>query len=98
MMKNVLNAFWAVITASEIGKDLQRMSNLEKSTDNYDWSGLEFPVAVDKISIFETKNDISVTVLALKGPEVYTARKSECEYSKNVNLLLITDGEPGTTR
>ena len=68
------------------------MPNLRKFTDNYDWSGLEFPVAINKIGVFERKNDVSITILALKGPEVYIARKSECKFSKNVNLLLIADG------
>ena len=81
---------WAVIAASEIGKDLQHVSNLRKFDNNYDWSELEFPVAINKIDVFERKNDVSVTVSALKGPEVYIARKSE---SKNINLLLITDGK-----
>ena len=58
---------WAVIAASEIGKNSQHLSNLRKFADNYDWSGLEFPVAINKIGIFERKNDVSVTVLALKG-------------------------------
>ena len=58
---------WAVIAASEIGKDLQHVSNLKKFTDNYDWSRLEFPVAINKIGVFEKKNDIPVNILALKG-------------------------------
>ena len=69
------------------------MSNYKKFADNYDWSGLEFPVAINKIGVFEKKNDVSVNVLAIKGPEVYIARKSEHKSSKNVNLLLITNGE-----
>ena len=56
------------------------------------WSGLEFPIAFNKIDVFEKKNDISVTVLAPKGPEVYVARKSELKASKDVKLLLITNG------
>ena len=84
---------WAVIAALEIGKDLQCMSNLRKFENNYDWSGLEFPVAINKIEVFKRKNDFSVTVLALNGSEVYIARKLECKSSKNVNLLLITDGK-----
>ena len=37
---------WAVITAENVGmKDPQRVSNLRKFTDNYDWSGLKFPVS-----------------------------------------------------
>ena len=44
---------WAVIAASEIGKDLQQVLNLGKFENKYDWSGLEFPVAINKIGIFE---------------------------------------------
>ena len=84
---------WAVTAASEIGKDLQRVSNLKEFADNYNWSGLEFPVAINKIGIFKKKNDVSVMVLALKGPEVYIARKSEHKSSKDVKLLLITNGK-----
>ena len=83
---------WAVIAALEIGKDLQHVSNLKKFADNYDWSRLEFPFAINKIGIFEKKNDISVTVLALKGQEIYITRKSEHKASKNIKLLFITDG------
>ena len=60
---------WAVIAASEIGKDLQCVSNLKKFADNYDWSRLEFPVTINKIGIFKKNNDVSVNVLALKGSE-----------------------------
>ena len=36
---------WSVIAAEKVGmKDPQRVSNLRKFKDNYDWSGLEFPV------------------------------------------------------
>ena len=69
------------------------MSNLKKFADNYDWSGLEFPVAINKIGVFVKKNEVSVMVLALKGSEVYVARKSECKASKDVKILLITNGE-----
>ena len=38
---------WAVIAAENMGrKDHQCMSNLRKFIDNYDCSGLEFPVSV----------------------------------------------------
>ena len=59
------------------------VSNFKRFENDYDWSGLEFPAAIDKISILERKNDVSVTVLALKGPEVYIARKLKCKASKN---------------
>ena len=41
---------WSVITAENIGmKDPQRVSNLRKFTDNYDWSGLEFSVSLGSL-------------------------------------------------
>ena len=84
---------WAVIAASEVGKNPQCMSNLKKFDDNCDWSRLEFPVAVNKIGIFEKKNDISVNVLVIKGSEIYIARKSEHKTLKDGNLLLIIDSK-----
>ena len=42
------------------------MSNLRKFADNYDWSGLKFPVSIKDIDAFETKNNISVNVLAVE--------------------------------
>ena len=47
---------------------------------------------INKIGGFEKKNGVSVMVLALKRPEVFVARKSKLKASKNINLLLITDG------
>ena len=45
---------WSVITAEKVGmKDPQRVSNLRKFTDNYYWSGLEFPVSIKDIGKFE---------------------------------------------
>ena len=46
---------WAVIAAenfNEISKNPQRISNLRKFADNYDWSGLKFPVAIKDINNF----------------------------------------------
>ena len=44
---------WVVIAAENIGmKDPQRLSNLRKFTDNYDWSGLKFPVSTKDIGVF----------------------------------------------
>ena len=59
---------WSVIAAEKVGmKDPQRVSNLRKFTDNYVWSGLEFPVSIKDIGKFETRNNISVNVLAVEG-------------------------------
>ena len=63
---------WSVIAAEKAGmKDPQRVSNLRKLMDNYDWSGLEFPVSIKDIGKFETRKNISVNVLAVEGRERY---------------------------
>ena len=51
------------------------MSNLRKFVDNYDWSGLEFPVSIKDIGVFETKNNVSVNVLAVEGRDIDIHRK-----------------------
>ena len=67
---------WSVIAVENIGmKNPQRVSNLRKFTDNYDWSGLEFPVSIKDIRKFETKNNVSVNVLAVEGRDIYIYRK-----------------------
>ena len=67
---------WVVIAVEKVGmKDPQRVSNLRKFTDNYDWSGLEFPVSIKDIGKFETRNGISVNVLAAEGRDIYIHRK-----------------------
>ena len=65
-----------------------------RHTNNYNWSGLDFPVAISKINEFEMNNDISINVLGVKGKRIYICRKSKHYDQKNVViLLLIDDGE-----
>ena len=69
---------WSVIAAENVEmKDPQRVSNFRKFTDNYDWSGLEFPVSIKDIGKFETKNNISVNILAVEGRGIYIHRKGQ---------------------
>ena len=88
---------WAVTVAlhhEEIGKYPQRISNIMRYANNYNWSGLEFPVAIMKINEFEKNNEISINVLGLKGRRIHVCRKLKYNDRKNVvNLLLITDWE-----
>ena len=87
---------WAVIAAlqhKKIKSNPEHISNLNRFANNYDWSELEYPVAINKISEFEKNNNISVNVLGAKGPKIYLCRKSKRNNEKVVNLLLITDGE-----
>ena len=85
---------WSVIAADrwmDIGSHPERVSNLKEFTDNYDWSGLEFPVSIKDIGKFETRNNISVNVLALDGKDIYILRKGG-RNGKETNLLMISEG------
>ena len=69
---------WSVITVENVGmKDPQRVSNLRKFKDNYDWSRLEFPVSIKDIGKFENRNNISVNVFAVEGRDVHIHRKGQ---------------------
>ena len=82
---------WSVITAENVGmKDPHRVSNLRKFMDNYDWSGLEFPVSIKDIGKVETRNNISVNVLAVKGRDIYIHRKGQ-RVSREINLLMVSE-------
>ena len=82
---------WSVITAENVGmKDPQRVSYLRKFRDNYDWSGLEFPVSIKDIGKFETRNNISVYVLAAEGRDIYIHRKGRRMMGQEINLLMVS--------
>ena len=82
---------WSVITAENAEmKDPQRVSNLGKVMDNYDWSGLEFPVSIKDIGKFETRNNISVNVLAVEGRDIYIHRKGR-RMGREINLLMVSE-------
>ena len=82
---------WVVITAENVGmKDPQRVSNLRKFTDNYDWSGLKCPVSTKDIGVFETNNNVSVNALAVEGRDIYIQRKG-WRMGREINLLLISE-------
>ena len=90
---------WSVITAENVGmKNPQQVSNLRKFTDNYDWSGLKFPVSTKDIGKFETNNNVSVNVLAVESRDTYIHRKGrrmgpQGPMDKEMNLLLISEDE-----
>ena len=82
---------WSVIAVEKVGmKDPQRVSNLRKFMDNYDWSGLEFPVSIKDIGKFETRNNISVNVLAVEGRDIYIHRKGR-RMDREINLLMVSE-------
>ena len=82
---------WSVIAAENAGmKDPQRVSNLRKLMDNYDWSGLEFPVSIKDIGKFETRNNISVNILAVESRDIYIHRKGR-RMGREINLLMVSE-------
>ena len=84
----------AVIAALEwtnIKSHPQYISQLRKFADNYNWSGLEFPVSVKDIKTFEVNNNISINVLAAEGKEIYIQRKSEYKYDREINLFMVSE-------
>ena len=84
---------WLVIAVENAGmKDPQCVSNLRKFIDNYNWSGLEFPVSIKDIGKFETRNNISVNVLAVKGRDVYIQRKGR-RMGREINLLMVSEDD-----
>ena len=72
-------------------KDPQRVSNLRKFTDNYNWSGLKFPVVIKNINVFEKNNDTSIIVLSVENKDIYICRKG-IRGNHEINLLLISGG------
>ena len=83
---------WSVIAAEKVGmKDPQRVSNLRKFTDNYDWSGLRFPVSIKDIGKFENRNNISVNVLAVEGRDIYIHRKGRRMMGREINLFVVSE-------
>ena len=82
---------WSVIGGERVGMmDPQRVSNLRKFTDSYDWSGLEFPVSIKDIGKFENRNNILVNVLAVEGRDIYIHRKGR-RMSREINLLMVSE-------
>ena len=75
----------------DIDSHPERVSNLREFANNYDWSGLEFPVSLKQIGKFEAKNNISVNVLGLEGKDIYILRNSNRSDYREINLLMISE-------
>ena len=50
-------AVFALLEFANIKSHPERISNLIKFSNNYDWSGLEFPVLTKNILLFEINNE-----------------------------------------
>ena len=76
----------------EVGNNPERVSKLKKYKEEFDWSGLEFPVSFRDINKFESRNEIGVNILAVENRKIYICRKGK-DHDRNINLMLITDIE-----
>ena len=84
---------WAVIAASrweEIGNNPERISKLRRYEDDFDWDGIKFPASTRDIKRFESRNEITINILAFENKKVYICRKGK-EYNRGTNLMLIMD-------
>ena len=84
---------WAVIAAmkwKDIGDHPERISKLKRYEDDFDWDGMKFPASFRDIKRFETRNEITINILAFKRKQTYIYRKGK-EYDRVTNLMLITD-------
>ena len=84
---------WAVIAAmrwEEIDRDHQRISKLKRFENNFDWTGVGFPVSFRTIKRFESQNQISINVLAVEDRQIYICMKGG-DYEGIANLMLITE-------
>ena len=55
---------WSVIAAlkwADIKCNPERISNLKKFVDNYDWSGLEFPVSIKTLESLKSRMEFRLT-------------------------------------
>ena len=73
----------------EIGDHPERISKLRKYEDDFDWDGIKFPASFRDIKRFESRNEITINILAFERKKVYICRKGK-EYDRVANLMLIT--------
>ena len=74
----------------ETDRDHQRITKLKRFKADFDWTGVGFPVSFRSIKRFESRNQISVNVLAVEDKQIYICRKGS-DYDHVANLMLITE-------
>ena len=88
---------WCVTRAlNQVDKNSERISKeLRKAAEKLNWSGIEFPVPLQKIENFERRNPgIAIFVFGFDGKNVFPLRKSK-EKGTVIDLLLLTEESEG---
>ena len=84
---------WTVIAAmkwKDIDNHPERISKLWRYENEFHWSKIKFPVTLRDIKRSESRNEITINILAFEGNQVYICRKGS-EYNRVANLMLMTD-------
>ena len=82
----------AALHYEEISDHPERISKLRPFAEQYDWEGLEFPMALNKISKFEKRNpEIAVNVLFVSKKSIFIARRSEFNSKRSKAGQLVDD-------
>jgi hypothetical protein len=85
---------WSVTAAAyPRAKNAERISKkLRVDAEKFDWTGIEFPITLRQIDLFEKNNETySINVIGYEdGKGTYLLRKSENVEGQFINLLLIT--------
>ena len=76
----------------EIDRNPERISKLKAFETDFDWSGVGFPASFRDINGFESRNQISVNILAVEDKQIYICRKGG-DYEHMANLMLITEND-----
>ena len=76
-------------------KHSERISKkLKKEAEKFNFEGIEFPMKLNKIYIFEKNNQITINVFSFNDKlELYPLRITQQNFEASINLLLITNEE-----
>ena len=90
---------WAVIAGlkwDEIDCHPERVNKLRQYENEFNWSGITYPVSTKNIGKFERMNEIGVNLLAVDGRTIYICRKGS-NYQRKVNLMILEEEQRNTT-
>ena len=89
-----MECFKLAVIAAMKWKDIDNhpkgISKLRRYEDDFKWDGMKFPASIRDIKRFESRNEITINILAFEDKKVYICRKGK-EYDRVANLMLITD-------
>ena len=83
----------AALHHKEIKFHPERISNLTKFEDRYNWAGLDFPTPINGFRELENRNNIGIHVLGLNEKDIYILRRCNYRQGQKVTILLPTTNE-----